>query len=38
VGKIEANFFLSLDGVVERPDQWHFPYFKLNLTYAPATR
>ncbi len=27
MGKIEANFFISLDGVVERPDQWHFPYF-----------
>jgi dihydrofolate reductase len=25
--KIVANFFISLDGVVERPDQWHFPYF-----------
>ena len=25
--KIIANFFISLDGVVERPDQWHFPYF-----------
>jgi len=27
VRKIVANFFISLDGVVERPDQWHFPYF-----------
>ena len=25
--KIVANFFMSLDGVVESPDQWHFPYF-----------
>jgi dihydrofolate reductase len=25
--KIIANFFISLDGVVERPDQWHFAYF-----------
>ena len=25
--KIIASFFISLDGVVERPDQWHFPYF-----------
>ena len=24
---IVANFFISLDGVVESPDQWHFPYF-----------
>lgn len=27
MGKISANFFISLDGVVEAPDQWHFPYF-----------
>ena|SRR5437764_11401014 len=27
MGKIEANFFISLDGVVESPDQWHFDYF-----------
>jgi dihydrofolate reductase len=25
--KIKSNFFVSLDGVVESPDQWHFPYF-----------
>jgi dihydrofolate reductase len=25
--KIIASFFMSLDGVVEAPDQWHFPYF-----------
>ncbi len=27
MGRIVSNFFLSLDGVVEAPDQWHFPYF-----------
>ncbi len=27
MGRIVANFFISLDGVVERPDQWHFAYF-----------
>ena len=27
MGKIVSNFFMSLDGVVESPDQWHFPYF-----------
>ncbi|PSL02727.1 dihydrofolate reductase [Haloactinopolyspora alba] len=27
MGKIISNFFISLDGVVESPDQWHFPYF-----------
>ena len=25
--KIKSNFFISLDGVVESPDQWHFQYF-----------
>jgi dihydrofolate reductase len=27
MGKIVANFFIALDGVVESPDEWHFPYF-----------
>lgn len=25
--KLTAAFFMSLDGVVESPDKWHFPYF-----------
>jgi len=25
--KIKSNFFISLDGVVESPDRWHFAYF-----------
>ena len=25
--KIVAGTFVSLDGVMEAPDQWHFPYF-----------
>ncbi len=25
--KITAGLFISLDGFVEAPDQWHFPYF-----------
>ena len=25
--KIIANLFISLDGVVEEPAEWHFPYF-----------
>lgn len=25
--KIKATLFISIDGVVEAPDQWHFPYF-----------
>jgi dihydrofolate reductase len=27
MGRIISNFFISLDGVVESPDQWHFEYF-----------
>ena len=27
MGRIISYFFISLDGVVEAPDQWHFPYF-----------
>jgi dihydrofolate reductase len=27
MGKIVSSFFISLDGVVESPDKWHFPYF-----------
>jgi dihydrofolate reductase len=25
--RVVASEFLSLDGVIEAPDQWHFPYF-----------
>ncbi|HVF53611.1 MAG TPA: dihydrofolate reductase family protein [Actinomycetota bacterium] len=25
--KIKASMFISLDGVVEAPNEWHFPYF-----------
>lgn len=25
--KIVAGLFISLDGIYESPDQWHFPYF-----------
>jgi dihydrofolate reductase len=25
--RIVANFFIALDGVVEAPNEWHFPYF-----------
>jgi hypothetical protein len=27
VRRINSYFFISLDGVVEAPDKWHFPYF-----------
>ena len=26
--KIVAGLFISLDGVTEAPETWHFPYFK----------
>jgi dihydrofolate reductase len=32
--KVIANLFISLDGVVERPDQWHFPYFNDEMGQA----
>ena len=34
MGKIVSNFFISLDGVVEAPDQWHFPYFDEKMGQA----
>ncbi len=32
--KIVANFFVSLDGVVEAPEKWHFPYFNNEMGQA----
>ncbi len=32
--KILATMFISLDGVVEAPDQWHFPYFNEEMGAA----
>jgi dihydrofolate reductase len=32
--KIKATMFISLDGVVEAPDQWHFPYFSDEMGVA----
>jgi dihydrofolate reductase len=34
MGKIVSNFFMSLDGVVEAPDQWHTPYFNEEMGTA----
>jgi dihydrofolate reductase len=34
VRKIVAGLFISLDGVVEAPDQWHFPYFNEEMGAA----
>jgi dihydrofolate reductase len=32
--KLTADLFISLDGVVEAPDQWHFPYFNDEMGVA----
>ncbi len=32
--KLVASFFISLDGVVEAPDKWHFPYFNEEMGAA----
>jgi dihydrofolate reductase len=34
VGKLVSNFFISLDGVVESPDQWHFDYWNDEMEAA----
>jgi dihydrofolate reductase len=34
VKKIVAGLFISLDGVVEAPEQWHFPYFNEEMGEA----
>jgi dihydrofolate reductase len=34
--KITADLFIALDGVVEAPDQWHFPYFNEEMGAAVA--
>jgi dihydrofolate reductase len=34
--KIKSHFFISLDGVVEAPDKWHFPYFDDEMGAAVA--
>lgn len=36
MAKIVSSFFISLDGVVESPDQWHFPYFNDEMGEAIA--
>jgi dihydrofolate reductase len=32
--KVVAAEFLSLDGVMESPDKWHFPYFNEEMSQA----
>lgn len=36
MGRIISNFFIALDGVVEAPDTWHFPYFDEEMGAAVA--
>jgi dihydrofolate reductase len=36
--KIVAGLFISLDGVVESPEQWHFPYFNDEMGQAVASQ
>jgi dihydrofolate reductase len=31
VSKIVASLFISLDGVVESPEEWHFPTFSEDM-------
>ena len=32
--KVVAAEFVSLDGVMESPDKWHFPYFDEEMGQA----
>src|SRR4028118_2179227 len=34
MSKVVAAEFLSLDGVMESPDKWHFPYFNEEMGQA----
>src|SRR5581483_9976912 len=36
--KIKAGLFIALDGVVESPDQWHFPYFNDEMGEAVGSQ
>jgi dihydrofolate reductase len=38
MGTIVSNFCISLDGVVESPDQWHHPYFSDEMGDANGKR
>lgn len=34
MGTIVSSFFISLDGVVQSPDQWHVPYWNDEMSDA----
>jgi dihydrofolate reductase len=36
--KIVAGLFLSLDGIMESPERWHFPYFNDEMGEAVASQ
>jgi dihydrofolate reductase len=36
--KIVSGLFISLDGVVESPDKWHFPYFSDEMGAAVSAQ
>lgn len=36
--RITAGLFVALDGVVEAPDQWHFPYFNDEMGEAVGSQ
>ena len=36
--KIVSGLFISLDGVVESPDKWHFPYFNGEMGAAVSSQ
>ncbi|GAA2357247.1 pyrimidine reductase [Catellatospora methionotrophica] len=36
--KIVASYFISVDGVVESPQSWHFPYFNSEMGAAVGTQ
>jgi dihydrofolate reductase len=36
--KITAGLFISLDGVVENPHEWHFPYFNDEMGAAVSAQ
>ena len=38
VGSIKSGLFISLDGVVESPNSWHFPYFNDEMGAAVGAR
>lgn len=37
MGSITSSLFISLDGVIEEPDTWHFPYFDDEMGEAVGT-